>query len=68
MVRQVALYRISQAVLMVSQRRESAEEEVQDISCLGSGGSPQLQKSSKIGGQRGLIETISAVLKKINLV
>jgi len=41
--------------------RETAEKEVQDISCRGSGGVPQLQESPKIGGFRGLIETISAI-------
>jgi len=39
---------------------ETAEKEVQDISCRGSGGVPQLQKSPKIGGFRGLIKTIAA--------
>jgi len=40
--------------------KETAEKEVQDISCRGSGGVPQLYKSPKIGGFRGLIETIAA--------
>jgi hypothetical protein len=40
---------------------ETTEKEVQDISCRGSGGVPQLKKSPKIGEYRGLIETISAV-------
>ena len=40
---------------------ETAKKEVQDTSCRGSGGVPQLQKSPKIGGCRGLIETIFAV-------
>jgi len=40
---------------------ETAEKEVQDTSCWESGGIPQLKKSPKIGGFRGLIETISAV-------
>jgi hypothetical protein len=40
---------------------ETAEKEVQDTSCRGSGGTPQLKKSPKIGGLRGLIETISAI-------
>jgi hypothetical protein len=34
---------------------------VPDTSCGGSGGAPQIQKSPKIGGYRGLIESISAV-------
>jgi hypothetical protein len=37
-----------------------AGKEVQDTSCWGTGGVPQLLKSPKIGGYRGLIETISA--------
>jgi hypothetical protein len=41
---------------------ETAEKEVQDTSCWGSGGVPQLKKSPKIGGYRGLIKTISAFL------
>ena len=44
---------------------ETVEIEVQDTSCRGSGGVPQLQKSPKIGGYRGLIDTISAVPKNI---
>ena len=40
---------------------ETAKKEVQDTSCRGSGGVPQLQISPKIGRYRGLIETISAV-------
>ena len=40
---------------------ETAEKEVQDTSCRGSGGVPQLQKSPKIGGFRGLIKSISEV-------
>ncbi len=36
------------------------KKEVQDTSCRGSGGVPQLKKSPKIGGYRGLIESISA--------
>jgi hypothetical protein len=40
---------------------ETAEKEVQDTSCRGSGGVPQLKKSPKIGGYRGLIESISAI-------
>ena len=40
---------------------ETAEKEVQDTSCRGSGGVPQLKMSPKIGGHRGLIERISAV-------
>jgi len=40
---------------------ETAIKEVQDISCWGSGGVPQLKKSPKIGGYRGLIEGISIV-------
>jgi hypothetical protein len=34
---------------------------VQDTSCRGLGGVPQLKKFPKIGGYRGLIESISAV-------
>ena len=41
--------------------KETNEKAVQDTSCRGSGGVPQLQKSPKIGGYLGLIETISAV-------
>ena len=41
---------------------ENAEKEVQDTYYLGSGGVPQLIKSPKIGGYRGLIKAISAVL------
>jgi hypothetical protein len=45
---------------------EIAEKEVQDTSCRGSGGVPQLQKSHKTGGYRGLIKTISAFsLKRV---
>ena len=40
---------------------ETAEKVVQDTSCRGSGGVPQLQKPPKIGGYMELIETISAV-------
>ena len=40
---------------------ETPEKEVQDTSCRGSGGVPQIIKSPKIGGYRGLIGTISAV-------
>jgi hypothetical protein len=40
---------------------ETAETEVQDTSCRVSGGVPQLYKSPKTGGYRGLIEGISAV-------
>ena len=41
--------------------KETANKEVQDTSCRGSGGVPQLQKSPEVGGYGGLIETISAV-------
>jgi hypothetical protein len=42
--------------------KETAEKEVQDASCRGSGGIPQLHKKSpKFGGYWGLIETISTV-------
>jgi len=41
--------------------KETAEKEVQDTFCRGSGGVPQLQKSPKTGGYRGLIESISAI-------
>jgi len=37
---------------------ETAEKEVQDTSCRGSGGAPQLKKSPKFGGYRELIEAI----------
>jgi len=37
------------------------EKEVQDTSCRGIGGAPQIQKSPKIGGYRGLNTTISAL-------
>jgi hypothetical protein len=40
---------------------ETAEKEVQDTSCRDSGGVPQLYKSPKIGGYRGLIEIISVI-------
>ena len=43
---------------------ETAEKEVQDTSCRGSGGVPQLKISPKHGGYRGLIESISAVSNK----
>jgi hypothetical protein len=48
---------------MYSELIKSAEKEVQDTSCRGSGGVPQLIISPKIGGYRGLIESISAVSK-----
>jgi len=38
----------------------TAEKEMQDTSCRRCGGVPQLLKSPKIGGYRGLIEGISA--------
>jgi hypothetical protein len=41
---------------------ETAEKEVQDTSCRGSGGVPQLLNSPKPGGYRGLIKDISAFL------
>jgi hypothetical protein len=47
---------------------ETAEEEVQDTYCQGSGGVPQRVMSSKIGGYRGFIESISAVSVIIRLV
>jgi hypothetical protein len=41
--------------------KETAEKEVQDTSCRGSGGvPPDFKKSPKIGGYRGLIHTTSA--------
>jgi hypothetical protein len=40
---------------------ETAEKEVQDTSCWGSGSVPQLLKSPRIGGYRGLIKAISAI-------
>ena len=39
----------------------TAAKEVQDTSCRESGGVPQFKISPKIGGYRGLIESISAV-------
>ena len=39
---------------------ETDEKEVQDTSCRESGGVPQLKKSPKTGGYRGLIKTKSA--------
>ena len=42
---------------------ENAEKEVQDTSCRWSGGVPQLKKSPKTGGFRGLIKAISAFSK-----
>jgi hypothetical protein len=47
------LYRIPNII-------ETANKEVQDTSCRRSGGIPQLLKSPKIGGYRGLIKAISA--------
>ena len=38
----------------------TTEKEVKDTSCRGSGGVPQLTKFPKIGGFRGLIESIPA--------
>jgi hypothetical protein len=46
---------------------ETAEKEVQDTSCRGSGGVPQLEISPKIGGYRGLIESISAVSFRVQI-
>ena len=40
---------------------ETAEKEVKDISCRGSGGIPQLYKSPKTGGLGGFIEIILTV-------
>ena len=40
---------------------ETADKELQDSTCRGSGGVPQLKKSPKTGGFRGLMETITAV-------
>ena len=40
---------------------KSAAKEVQDISYRGCGGVPQVYKSPKIGGYRGLIKNISSV-------
>jgi len=37
-----------------------AEKEVQDTSCRGSGGVPQIKQVPQDWGSRGLIETISA--------
>ena len=45
----------------------TAEKEVQDTSCRGSGGVPQIYKSPKIGGYRGLIESISAVSFRVQI-
>jgi len=47
---------------------EVSEREVQDTSCRGLGGVPQLKKSPKIGGYRGLIESISAVSYRIEML
>ena len=45
---------------------ETAEKEVQDTTCRGSGGVPQLSKVPQDWGIRGLIETISEVsIKRI---
>ena len=41
--------------------RETAEKEVQDTSCWGAGGIPQLIKSPKIEGFGELMETISTI-------
>jgi hypothetical protein len=43
---------------------ETAEKEVQDTYCWGSGGVPQLIKIPHDWGIRGLIETISAISYK----
>jgi hypothetical protein len=51
---------LQRTILRRSALLETAEKEVQDTSCRGSGGVPQLQKSPKIGGYRGLIKAISA--------
>ena len=51
----------SQGQKSSSIHNETAEKEVQDTSCRGSGGVPQLLKSPKIGGYRGLIVIISVV-------
>jgi hypothetical protein len=40
---------------------ETAEKEVQDTSCWGYGGVPHFRNPPKIGGYRGLIESISEV-------
>ena len=40
---------------------ETPKKEVQDTSCRGSGGVPQLQKIPQDWGIRGLIKTMSAV-------
>ena len=41
-------------------QKETAEKEVQDTSCRGSGGVPQLYKVPQDWGIRGLIKTIPA--------
>ena len=45
----------------IAHNLETPEKEIQDTSCRGSGVSPSFKKSPKIGGYRGLTETISAV-------
>ena len=40
---------------------ETVEKEVQDTSCRGSGGVPQINNFPKTGGYRGLIKTISTL-------
>jgi len=42
---------------------KTAEKEVQETSCRGSGGIPQIKKVPQDWGIRGLIENISAVFK-----
>jgi hypothetical protein len=45
--------------------KETAEKEVQDTSCRGSGRHPQFKKIPQSWGIRGLIETISAFSKSL---
>ena len=42
---------------------EATEKEVQDTSCRGSGGVPQLKNIPQDWGIRGLIKTVSTVLE-----
>jgi hypothetical protein len=48
-----------EVLLTLRYLKETAEKEVQDISCRESGGVLQLQQSPKTGGYRGLIKAIS---------
>jgi hypothetical protein len=48
-------------MIQVNKNNKAAEKEVQDTSCRGSGGVPQIKKIPQDWGIRGLIETITAV-------